>query len=38
MLIVGIIVSMFTAVIVTKFLLKLLVGMDFVKSSKLYGV
>ncbi len=37
MLIVGIIASMFTAVIVTKFLLKLVVGMDLIKNSKLYG-
>lgn len=38
MLIVGIVASMFTAIIVTKFLLKLLVGMDLTKNTKLYGV
>lgn len=37
MLIIGIIASMFTAVVVTKFLLKLLIGMDLTKNSKLYG-
>lgn len=36
-LIIGIIASMFTAVIVTKFLLKLFVGMDLAKNNKLYG-
>ncbi|MFW5649399.1 MAG: protein translocase subunit SecD [Candidatus Alkaliphilus sp. MAG34] len=38
MLIVGIVASMFTAIIVTKFLLKLLVGMGLTKNTKLYGV
>ena len=38
MLIVGIITSMFTAVVVTRFLLKLLVGIDLIKNTKLYGV
>lgn len=37
MLIIGIVASMFTAVVVTKFLLKLLIGMDLTKNSKLYG-
>ncbi len=38
MLIVGIVASMFTAIIVTRFLLKLLIGMDLTKNTKLYGV
>ncbi len=37
MLIIGIAASMFTAIIITKFLLKLLVGMDLTKNSKLFG-
>ncbi|HZK57402.1 MAG TPA: protein translocase subunit SecD, partial [Clostridia bacterium] len=37
-LIIGIVASMFTAIIVTKFLLKLLVGMNLTKGTKLYGV
>ncbi|QUH20539.1 protein translocase subunit SecD [Alkaliphilus sp. B6464] len=37
MLIIGIAASMFTAVVVTKFLLKLFVGMNLTKNSKLYG-
>ncbi len=37
MLIIGIVASMFTAVVVTKFLLKLFVGMNLAKNSKLYG-
>lgn len=37
MLIIGIIASMFTAVVVTRFLLKLFVGMDLTKNTKLYG-
>lgn len=37
-LIIGIVASMFTAVVVTKFLLKLFVGMGLAKNSKLYGV
>lgn len=36
-LIIGIVASMFTAVVVTKFLLKLFVGMGLAKNSKLYG-
>lgn len=36
-LIIGILASMFTAVVVTKFLLKLFVGMDLAKNSKLFG-
>lgn len=36
-LIIGVIVSMFTAIVVTKFLLKLFVGMDLAKNSKLFG-
>lgn len=37
-LMVGILASMFTAVFVTKFLLKLIVKMDIFKSKKLFGV
>ncbi len=37
MLIIGIAASMFTAIIITKFLLKLVVGMDLTKNSKLFG-
>ena len=37
MLIIGIIASMFTAIVVTKFILKLIVGMDLTKNSKLFG-
>ncbi|WP_026475756.1 protein translocase subunit SecD [Alkaliphilus transvaalensis] len=37
MLIIGILASMFTAVVVTRFLLKLFIGMDLTKNSKLFG-
>lgn len=37
MLIIGIVASMFTAVVVTKFLLRLFVDMNLAKNSKLYG-
>ena len=37
MLIIGILASMFTAIVVTKFILKLIVGMDLTKNSKLFG-
>lgn len=37
-LMIGILSSMFTAVFVTKFLLKLVVGMDIFKNKKLFGV
>lgn len=37
MLMIGILASMFTAVVVTKFLLKLFVGMNVTKNSKLFG-
>ncbi len=36
-LIIGIIASMFTAIIVTKFILKLIIGMDITNNSKLFG-
>ncbi|MCC5911538.1 MAG: protein translocase subunit SecD [Clostridiaceae bacterium] len=36
-LIIGIVVSMFTAIVVTKLLLKLIVGMNLTKNSKLFG-
>ncbi|SCZ07274.1 protein translocase subunit SecD [Alkaliphilus peptidifermentans] len=36
-LIVGIIASMFTAIVITKFILKLLVGMNLTKNNKLFG-
>jgi len=37
-LIIGIITSMLTAVFITKFLLKLILGMNITKNTKLYGV
>jgi len=37
-LMIGIVTSMFTAIFVTKFLLKLIVNMQFTKSTKLFGV
>ena len=37
MLIIGIVASMFTAVVITRFLLKLFVEMNLAKNSKLYG-
>jgi len=36
-LVIGVIVSMFTAIVITKFLLKLFVGMNLGKNSKLFG-
>lgn len=36
-LIIGIVVSMFTAIIVTKLLLKLIVGMNLTNNTKLFG-
>jgi preprotein translocase subunit SecD len=36
-LMIGILASMFTAVVITRFLLKLFVGMNILKSTKLYG-
>ncbi|WP_192929788.1 protein translocase subunit SecD [Alkaliphilus serpentinus] len=36
-LIIGILASMFTAVVVTRFILKLFVGMNLTKNSKLFG-
>lgn len=37
-LIIGLIASMITAVFITKFLLKLVIGMNITKNTKLYGV
>jgi len=36
-LIIGIVASMFTAIVITKFLLKLFVGMNLTKNNKFYG-